>query len=239
MIRINKYLSLCGVTSRRSADDLVWQGRVTVNDIVVEKPGSRVDEEHDVVKVDGAEVRPVRGKVYILLYKPRRVMTTLDDPGGRATVRDLLKSLTVRVYPVGRLDYDTEGVLLLTNDGDLAHRLSHPRYQVTKIYEAVVAGDFTRENAAGIEGGIKLEDGAVGRASVRIVASEKRTTRIHLTLTEGRKREVKQLCQAVGHPVRRLRRLQFAGITTHGLKVGGWRRLSSTEVDHLKSLVGL
>ncbi|MBU8933420.1 MAG: rRNA pseudouridine synthase [candidate division Zixibacteria bacterium] len=238
-VRINKFLALCGVTSRRGADALIAQQRVVVNDCLVDKVGTIIDDECDVVKVDGTVVSPVREKVHVLLFKPREVVTTLDDPFHRRTVADYLRNLKVRVYPVGRLDYDTDGVLLLTNDGDLAHRLTHPRYEVPKVYEAQVRGYFEHDSAHLIGKGIPLEDGAIGRAKVRIGVRTDDTTRIRLTLTEGRKREVKQLCKAVGHRVLRLQRIKFAGLTVEGLQPGNWRHLSDDEVRQLKELVGL
>lgn len=239
MIRINKYLSLCGVTSRRGAEGLIAEKLVSVNDITVEKVGIIIDEDHDVVKVEGVEVRPVQDKVYVVLNKPPNVMTTLSDPFKRKTVMNFLKKLPQRVYPVGRLDYDTEGVLLLTNDGDLTFRLAHPSYQIPKIYEAVVEGQFTREDGQTIQRGIKLEDGATGKARADVLGFIKGMTRVRLTLTEGRKREVKQLCKAVGHPVSRLRRVEFAGVTVRNLKPGEWRYLSSSEISRLYGMVGL
>ncbi|MCX6835015.1 MAG: pseudouridine synthase [candidate division Zixibacteria bacterium] len=165
--------------------------------------------------------------------------TTIHDPFKRRTVVDCLKGLKQRVYPVGRLDYDAEGVLLLTNDGDLAYRLAHPRYQVTKIYEALVEGRFMKESAEKIKRGIKLEDGATGHARVSILSYSTDQTRLRLILTEGRKREVKQLCKLVGHPVKRLRRVEFAGIQLKQLKSGQFRQLTRSEIDRLHQMVGL
>jgi 23S rRNA pseudouridine2605 synthase len=239
LVRINKFLSLCGVTSRRGAEALIEERLVTVNDITVDKVGTIINEESDIVKVEGVEVRPVREKVYVLLNKPPNVMTTLSDPFKRKTVINFLKKLQHRVYPVGRLDYDTEGVLLLTNDGDLAYRLAHPKYQVPKVYEALVEGEFRKEDCAKIQAGIKLEDGAIGKARVDILGFLRGASRIRLTLFEGRKREVKQLCKAVGHPVERLRRVEFAGITTRNLKPGDWRFLFPSELSRLMEMVDL
>ncbi len=239
MIRLSKYLSLCGVTSRRGAEVLVAESRVTINDVTVEKIGVIVDETADVVKVDGAEVTPVTKKVYIVFNKPLRVMTTLYDPFRRRTVRHFLKRLPHRVYPVGRLDYDTEGVLILCNDGDLTYRLSHPKYRVPKVYYAKVSGNFTRADVIRIQRGIKLDDGAIGQALVDILGYGKGITRIKLTLTEGRKREIKQLCKAVGHPVKHLRRMEFAGVTIGNLKPGAWRYLTPGEINRLKVSVRL
>ena len=239
MVRINKYLSMCGVTSRRGAEALIAEGLVTINDITIDKVGVMIDEENDVVKVEGMPVSPVTENVYVVFNKPTNVMTTLNDPFKRKTIVHFLKQLMHRVYPVGRLDYDTEGVLLLTNDGDLAFRLAHPRYQVPKVYEALVKGHFMRENAEKMQKGIKLEDGATGKARADVLGYVKNSTRVRLILTEGRKREVKQLCKAVGHPVEHLRRVEFAGVTARNLKIGDWRFLTSHEVSRLKALVGL
>ena len=239
MIRINKYLSMCGVTSRRGAEALILEKRVTVNDELVEKLSTMVEEKSDVVKVDGDIVEPVEHLVYVLLNKPTNVMTTLNDPYKRKTILNFISDVPVRVYPVGRLDYDTEGLLLLTNDGDLAYRLSHPKYEVPKIYSAAVEGAFTEADCKKIAAGIKLEDGAMGHAKVEIVKSDKNSSRIRLTLTEGRKREVKQLCAACEHPVTRLRRVEFAGLSLHGLQYGKWRYLKPDEVDRLKKMVAL
>ncbi len=237
-VRINKYLSICGVSSRRGAEKLIEQQRVTINGHAA-KLGELVDDTKDTVLVDGTEVTPVDTQVYVVLNKPSRVMTTLHDPFKRRTVRQLLKALKMRVYPVGRLDYDTEGVLLMTNDGELAYRLTHPKFQVPKLYEACVKGRFVEEDATRIAAGIKLEDGAQGHAQVRILSQNEKTSTIRLVLKEGRKREVKQLCKSVGHPVLSLTRLEFGGITCHGIESGKWRKLTQAEVNNLRGLVGL
>jgi pseudouridine synthase len=239
LIRINKYLSLCGITSRRGADTLIDEGKVTINDQGVQERGVVVNTETDTVKVEGTEATPVEEKLYIALNKPRMVMTTLHDPFKRKTVVRYLKSVPHRVYPIGRLDYDAEGLLLLTNDGDLAYRLAHPRYGVPKIYEAVVEGRFEREKSDQIKKGIRLDDGAIGRARVSILGFVRKSTRLRLMLTEGRKREVKQLCKSVGHPVKRLKRVEFAGIPLKSLDPGQFRHLTVPEVKRLKQMVGL
>jgi len=230
---------MCGVTSRRGAEALIKDGRVTVNNEVPEKVGTIVDESTDVVRVDGTIVSPVEEKLYVILNKPKKTMTTLHDPFRRKTVTNYLKSLKHRVYPVGRLDYDTEGVLLLTNDGELAFRLAHPRFGVKKVYEAVTSGTFKRESSLSISRGIKLEDGHIGKAKVDILGYVRDVSRLRLTLTEGHKREVKQLCKAVGHPVKALRRVEYGDITARNLRPGEWRKLTKGEINHLKELVGL
>ena len=239
MIRINKFLSLCGVTSRRGAEKLIAEGRVTLNNETVVNVGTVFDESKDEIRVDGALVTPAEKLVYIVLNKPRHTMTTLHDPFRRKTVIQLLTGLRERVYPVGRLDYDTQGVLLLTNDGELAYRLTHPKYEVLRIYEARVEGQFKLADGEKIGQGIRLEDGAVGHAKVEVLQVSNDWSRVRLHLKEGRKREVKQLCKAVGHPVKRLNRIEFAGIRAAGIRSGGWRHLIDTELTQLRELVGL
>lgn len=165
-------------------------------------------------------------------------MTTLSDPFRRRTVANFIKGLKHRVYPVGRLDFDTEGVLLLTNDGEMAYRLAHPKFGVKKVYEAIVSGEFKREASLVISRGIKLEDGHIGKAKVDILGYVRNDTRLRLTLTEGHKREVKQLCKSVGHPVKLLRRVEFADITARNLRPGEWRKLTNGEISHLRELTG-
>ncbi len=239
VIRLNKYLSLAGVTSRRGAATLIAEQRVTINDEPADAPGLIVDTDNDTVKVDGVAVEPVATQVYVLLNKPKKVMTTLHDPFRRRTVLHYLRKLRYRVYPVGRLDFDTSGLLLLTNDGDLAFRLAHPRYEVAKVYEVRVNGHFKPESAEQIANGLTLEDGAVGRAEVTILGFVGRCTRLRMVLTEGRKREVRQLCELVGHAVEDLVRVEYAGLTLKGLQSGSWRYLSASELERLRSMVGL
>ncbi len=239
MIRINKFLSMCGVASRRGAEKLIKDGRVTLNDDLVEHPGTVIDEEKDIVKVDGEIARPVGKKVYILLNKPRNVLTALSDPFRRRTVAHLTRELRTRVYPIGRLDYDTEGALLLTNDGELAYRLAHPKYQIKRVYHALVAGTFTSEDAAKIENGIELDDGHIGKGVTRPLNSGIKNSKVEIALTEGHKREVKQLFKATGHPVKELRRVEFAGLKVNGIKRGSWRYINHTELEQLKKLVDL
>lgn len=239
MIRINKFLSVCGITSRRGAESLIKNGDVTVNDVVTNHLGTIIDEEKDIVKVRGVVARPVRKKYYILLNKPRSVLTSLSDPFRRRTVSHFTRRVPVRVYPVGRLDYDTEGVLLLTNDGELAYRLAHPKYQVKRVYQAFVTGTMTSDEVRKIENGIGLENGHVGRGEVKILNSGIKTSKVEITLTEGHKREVKQLMKAVGCPVKALRRVEFAGLRVDGLGRGRWRFINREEIERLKKLVGL
>lgn len=233
-MRLNRYLARAGVASRRASDELIKSGRVSVNGQRGELNtfvGSR-----DVVEVDGEQV----GKqelVHVLLNKPLGVVTTARDPEGRPTVVDLVDLVghEVRVVPVGRLDIDTSGVLLLTNDGDLAHRLAHPRYGVEKTYVADVEGDLTPAAVQALAVGVELDDGITAPARARQLAR----SRVELVLHEGRNRQVRRMCEAVGHPVVRLRRTAYAGLDARGVEVGAWRPLSRVEVDDLRRSVGL
>jgi len=238
-MRINKFLSVCGVSSRRGAEKMISEGRITVNDEVIEHPGTIIDEESDVIKVDGVVTSPVRGKYYILLNKPKHVLTSLSDQFGRKTVAYFTKKVPARVYPVGRLDYDTEGALLLTNDGDLAYRLAHPKYEIKRIYHTIVEGTFTSDDAKKIEAGITLEDGHIGKGTTRILNTGIKTSKVEITLHEGHKREIKQMMKAVEHPVLELKRIEFAGLRVDNLRRGRWRFISHLEVRMLKDLVEL
>ncbi len=239
MLRINKYLSQCGVASRRYADILVSKGHVTVNGELIDTPGYMIDEAADEVCVDGVRVRPTEIYIYIVLNKPAGYITSLSDPHHQQTVVLLLKDVPTRVYPVGRLDLDTEGTLLFTNDGELSFRLTHPKYAVKRAYSARVRGIVTGDKLALFPKGIKLPDGKTGRAVARIANTGDDYTDLYLELTEGRKREVKHLCKEIGYPVIRLYRNSFGGISSEGLEKGKWRFLTNLEVDDLYKLVKL
>jgi pseudouridine synthase len=221
-VRLNAYLARAGVVSRRGAEELIRAGRVRVNGEVAGL--ATFVEGRDVVELDGwrLELEPL---AYVLLHKPAGVVTTASDPHGRRTVVDLV-GLPQRVVPVGRLDADTTGALLLTNDGPLAHRLMHPRYEVDKVYEAEVEGEPSAEALSRLAEGVELDDGPTAPAGVRRLGP----SRIELTLHEGRKHQVKRMCEAVGHPVRRLRRTRYAGLTLDGVEPGRWRKLAREEV---------
>jgi 23S rRNA pseudouridine2605 synthase len=229
-MRLNAYLARAGVASRRRADELIGAGRVRVNGEVGQL--NTVVGSRDVVEVDGRSVerQPVR---YVLLHKPAGVLTTARDPQGRPTVVDLV-SVDARVVPVGRLDADTTGALVLTNDGPLAHRLAHPRYGVPKVYEAVVEGSPRPEELRTLRDGVDLEDGRTAPANVRVLGHDAGSTTLRLTLHEGRKHQVKRMCSAVGHPVMRLHRSAYAGLDLEGLEPGDWRELAADEVATLR-----
>jgi pseudouridine synthase len=226
-VRLNAYLARAGVASRRAADELIKAGRVRVNG-----QGGKLNTfvaSGDRVEVDGEPVAPQR-LAYVLLHKPAGTVTTARDPQGRRTVIELV-ALPERVVPVGRLDADTTGALLLTNDGPLAHRLAHPRYGVEKVYEVDVEGEPDGEVLRRLREGVVLDDGLTAPARVRRLARSK----IELTLHEGRKHQVKRMCETVGHPVRRLHRSRYAGLTLEGLEPAEWRELEPSEVELLRS----
>jgi 23S rRNA pseudouridine2605 synthase len=227
-MRLNAYLARAGVASRRKADELIKAGRVRVNG----EPGAlnTFVGENDVVELDGERLRPQR-LAYVLLNKPPGVVTTAYDPQGRPTVVDLVEHET-RVVPVGRLDADTTGALLLTNDGELAHRLAHPRYEVEKVYEAEVEGEPDDDALARLATGVELDDGRTAPARARRPGPG----RVELSIHEGRKHQVKRMLEAVGHPVRRLHRARYAGLTVEGLGPGEWRELGDAEVHALREL---
>ena len=227
-MRLNAYLARTGVASRRGADELIKTGRVRVNGVRGEL--NTFVEQGDVVDLDGRLLVP-QELAYVLLHKPPGVVTTARDPHGRPTVVGLVEH-EARVLPVGRLDADTTGALLLTNDGELAHRLAHPRYEVDKVYEAEVEGKPSDEALAALEAGVELDDGRTAPARVRRLGP----SRIELTIHEGRKHQVKRMLEAVGHPVRRLHRSRYAGLTVDGLEPGAWRELTAAEVAALRDL---
>jgi 23S rRNA pseudouridine2605 synthase len=226
-VRLNAYLARAGVASRRRADELIKAGRVSVNG----RRGELNDfvGNRDVVEVDGRRVA-AQDLTYVLLHKPAGVVTTARDPQGRPTVVGLVDHPS-RLVPVGRLDADTTGALLLTNDGDLAHRLAHPRYEVDKVYEVEVEGEPSAKALQQLAEGVELEDGRTAPARVRRLGP----SRIELTIHEGRKHQVKRMCDAVGHPVQRLHRSRYAGLDPAGLAAGHWRELTEAEVEHLQS----
>jgi pseudouridine synthase len=226
-MRLNAYLARAGVASRRGADELIRAGRVLVNGEVAGL--ATFVEAGDRVELDGRALEP-EALAYVLLHKPAGVVTTARDPHGRPTVVDLV-GVPQRVVPVGRLDADTTGALLLTNDGPLAHRLAHPRYEVDKVYEAEVEGEPGDEALRRLAEGVELDDGRTAPAAVRRLGP----SRLELTLHEGRKHQVKRMCEAVGHPVTRLHRRGYAGLTLAGLAPGAWRELTAGEVAALRA----
>jgi 23S rRNA pseudouridine2605 synthase len=234
MTRLSKLIAAAGVASRRKAADLIRAGRVRVDGEVVTHPGTEVDETRARVEVDGRSVS-LEPKVYLMLNKPRGPVSTVVDYRGRQTVLDLVPGGKERLYPAGRLDADTEGLLVITNDGDLTYRLTHPRFGVEKVYEAEVAGRPGPDALRRLEQGVELEDGPVGPAGVRVLRRGRESTLVELTVHAGRKRMVRRMLKAVGHPVIALRRTRIGPLTLGDLATGHWRRLTPAELDALRS----
>jgi len=239
--RLQKILAQAGYGSRRACEQLILQGRVRVNGQVVTQLGVQADPRCDVVEVDGKRVQLPEEHTYILLHKPAGVVTTRRDAHAARTVIDLLQGVTAPVFPVGRLDADTTGALLLTDDGELAYRLTHPRYGVPKTYLVEVRGEVKEEAIRRLHEGVALEDGTTAPAQVQKVRTlaDRKTTLLRLTIHEGRKRQVKRMCTAVGHPVVRLHRERFGPLTLRNLPAGAWRHLTAEEVTALRRAVGL
>ncbi|MGD9906170.1 MAG: pseudouridine synthase [Vicinamibacterales bacterium] len=237
-MRLQKLLSMAGVASRRAAETLIAEGRVTVNGAVVATLGAKAVPGRDEVKVDGRRVGAAQRARYILLNKPRGYVTTRRDPQGRRTVLELLTGVRDYVYPVGRLDYDTEGLLLLTSDGDLAARLTHPRHAVPRVYEAIVVGVPDETALESLRHGIYLDGRRTAEADVArgatIGKGREQTTKLVLTLFEGRNRQVREMCARIGHPVRTLQRVRMGPLSLRGLPVGAWRDLTASEIGALR-----
>jgi 23S rRNA pseudouridine2605 synthase len=229
--RLQKVLSRAGVASRRAAERLILDKRVTVDGETVHELGTRADPVENDIRVDGVRVKPPQGPVYLLLNKPRGVVTTRRDPEGRATVMDLVPRVA-GLFPVGRLDVTTEGLLLLTNDGAFAERVAHPRYEVPRVYHAKVHGIPEAETLARLRRGVRVENQKLTADRVRVLEADNNAW-LEITLHEGRQHEVKRLLEAVGHPVSKLRRVAIGPLTTRGLKVGEFRSLTPREVRRL------
>lgn len=238
MERLQKVLAHAGVASRRACEELILSGRVQVNGEIVRELGTKVDPQTDVITVDQQPINREK-LVYLLLYKPTGVITSLSDPEGRKVVTDLLPGVNERVYPVGRLDYDTSGLLLLTNDGDLANRLAHPSYELDKVYRAKVKGKPKQEEIAKLAEGVMLEDGMTAPGEARLIRydSVRNQSELELIIHEGRNRQVRRMCAAIGHPVVALERIRVSFLTLDGVKKGSYRHLASDEVERLKQSV--
>jgi 23S rRNA pseudouridine2605 synthase len=233
--RLQKVLARAGVASRRKAEELMTEGHVEVNGKRVTELGTKVDAARDTIRVDGKLIADIEDRVYYVLFKPSGCVTTLSDPEGRSTIGDYTGSIRERVYPVGRLDYDAEGALLLTNDGELAHKLMHPKYGARRTYLAKVKGNPSERVIVQLLEGVKLDDGMAKPLEASLVSHAEKNTWIRLVLTEGRPHLVKRLCDAVGHPVQRLFRSSYAGVDVEGMMAGELRELSVAEVKQLKA----
>jgi 23S rRNA pseudouridine2605 synthase len=236
MDRLQKILSQAGVASRRASEQLMLEGRVTVNGATIRELGTKAESTDD-IRVDGRRIKVPDHHVYLLLNKPRGYVTTRADPERRPTVLDLVR-VREYVYPVGRLDFESEGLLLLTNDGALAARLIHPRHGVARVYEARVLGSLDDRDMRRLARGIDLDGQRTAPAEIERLSDRTDRTTIRLTLTEGRNRQVRKMCEAIGHPVEYLRRIAIGPLRDNRLKVGEWRPLTADEVARLKHAAG-
>jgi 23S rRNA pseudouridine2605 synthase len=231
--RLQKILSQAGIASRRAAEKMISAGRVSVNGVIVRTQGSKADIRHDEIRVDDKLISVDSEKIYIVLNKPKGYITTLKDPEGRPIVTDLLKGIDVRVFPVGRLDYDSEGILFLTNDGNFAQRLQHPRYEIEKTYRVKIEGHLRTNEAQMLEKGINLPDGRFAPLRVAIEKVNPQSTWLTLIIHEGRNRVIRRAFETMGHFVSRLIRVSFGDIALGSLAEGAWRNLRPKEVERL------
>ena len=238
-VRLQKVLAAAGVASRRASEALIDRGRVEVNGHVVTEQGLRVDPDRDVIRVDGARIPPPRRHVYLVVNKPRGVVSTLSDPEGRPTLADLIERRKERLFHVGRLDTDTEGLIILTNHGEFAHRLAHPSYEVEKTYLAEVEGVVDAATLKRLRHGVTLEDGPVHPDKVTVTSRGAAKSLVEVTLHEGRNHIVRRMFDAVGHPVRRLSRTRIGPVRLGQLAQGASRELTSAELGALLDAVGL
>lgn len=229
--RLQKVLARAGIASRRKAEELIVAGQVEVNGKKVREFGTKVDPSRDTIRVDGKLVADIAESIYYVLFKPSGCVTTLSDPEGRASVGDYLKRLPERVFPVGRLDYDAEGAVILTNDGQLAHKLMHPRFGARRTYLAKVKGGaVSAQTLEKMRAGVRLDDGMATALEAEVTSITEKNTWIRLVVAEGRPHLVKRLCEAVGHPVVRLFRASYAGVGVEGMMPGELRELTKAEV---------
>lgn len=236
LIRLQKFLADCGVASRRGAEKLISQGYICVNGEKVTQMGVIIDENYDIVTYNGEIVKADNKKIYIMLNKPVGFVTTVSDDKGRPTVLDLVSDISIRIYPVGRLDYDTEGLLLLTNDGDLTYKLTHPKNEIQKTYIAEVTGNINMDTILKLRSGVMIDGVKTSPAIVEVVGATRLGTKIEITIYEGRNRQVRKMFEACGCIVKRLERVREAGLNIGHLPRGKWRKLSESEVNMLKNI---
>ncbi len=233
-MRLQKYLAGCGIASRRNAEKMILEGRVSVNGQVIQTLGTQVDEAADIVQVDGITVHPEEEKHYLAYNKPVGEVTTVSDPEGRATVMDRFRDYPVRLFPVGRLDYDSEGLLLLTNDGELMNQLLHPSFEIPKSYLTKVSNNVTEDEIKMLRKGVIIEGKMTSPASVRLIRHDTFSTDLLITIHEGRNRQVRRMIAAIGHQVVRLKRIRFGPVYLNDLPSGMWRKLTAEEIEKLR-----
>lgn len=231
--RLQKIIAAAGIASRRYAEELIREGRVSVNNEIITELGAKADASEDVIRVDGKMIFAEKTKYYIALHKPAGYVTTLHDPQGRSTVMDLIKNVPERIYPVGRLDYHSKGLLLLTNDGDFAQKVQHPRFEKPKTYRVKIQGHLSGEEIKRLSKGIKLPDGVFKPEHLKLERMNDKSCWLRLTIKEGRNREIRRGLEAIGHRVASLSREAIGNITLKGLKEGAWRHLTPGEIKAL------
>ncbi len=236
-IRLQKYLAEAGVASRRKCEEMISQGRVEINGQVVSEPGTKVEGD-EVIKIDGKEVKREQKKVYILLNKPVGIISSAQDQFSRKTVLDLVEGIDERIYPVGRLDYDTSGLIILTNDGEFANILMHPRHEQEKTYRAQIKGRLGEVEIRILESGVVIEDYRTAPAKVKVLETTPRDTTVEITIHEGKNRQVRKMFEALEHPVLRLKRTGIGPIGASGLEEGKWRYLTRNEIEALRAVKG-
>lgn len=235
MMRLQKFMSMCGVASRRKSEELILQGQVRVNGEIIQELGTKIDPVYDLVSLNGRVLR-LEHTVTLALFKPVGVMCTNHDPEGRLTIQAFVQDVPVRLYHIGRLDYDTEGLILMSNDGELANLLMHPRHEIEKTYLVTCRGALSQKSIEQLREGVQLEDGLTAPAKVTIIKKNPEQTVFQITIHEGRNRQVRRMLTAVGHEVRHLRREKIGNITLDGLQSGNWRVLSDPELETLRGL---
>lgn len=233
-MRLQKYLASCGVASRRNAEQMILDGRVAVNGEIVNILGTQVNEQSDTVRVDGCIVRPETEKHYLAYNKPVGEVTTVSDPEGRATVMDRFRDYPVRLFPVGRLDYDSEGLLLLTNDGDLMNKVLHPSFEIQKSYLTKVSNNVSDPEIRMLRKGVIIDGKLTSPAEVRLIRHDTFSTDLLITIHEGRNRQVRKMVEAIGHQVVRLKRVRFGPVQLGDLPSGMWRKLTDEEIKKLR-----
>ncbi|NLV76616.1 MAG: rRNA pseudouridine synthase [Tissierellia bacterium] len=235
-MRLQKYMAKCGIASRRKSEEIILEGRVKVNDIVVKELGMTINPKKDIVKVDNEIIKLEENKIYIMLNKPKGYVTTVKDKHSEKIVLDLINGVKERIYPVGRLDVDTTGLLLLTNDGDLAYKLTHPSYEIPKKYIALVKGIPNNKKLYKFRKGLKIDGRMTAEAYIKILKRNRDTSLLEISIHEGRNRQVRKMCKYIGHPVIQLERVAIGKLELGNLGIGEWRYLTSKEIEYLKKL---
>lgn len=235
-MRLQKYMAQCGVASRRKSEEIISQGFVTVNKKIVVEMGTIVDPKKDIVRVRGKRISLEKNTIYVVLNKPIGIVSSVKDEKGREVVVDLIEEIEERIYPVGRLDIDTTGLILLTNDGDMAYKLTHPKNEISKTYIAIVEGSPNKIELDRLRNGVMVDGRLTAKADVKMLQNFDEDSIIEIKIIEGRNRQIKKMFEAVNHPVKKLKRIAMGEIELRGLEIGNWRYLNEEEEEYLNSL---